>query len=144
MKPAAALVVALALAGLAAGCGDGTTCNTVAADVGDLCLPDAIAPGNEAVIEVRELCGPGCAQQPGCGAQLENGQLVLDVHEDVCTGGFGPSCQYNPCQTRIVRCRLPALVEGDYAVVAPGSPGRVVHVRTGGQSSCSLPANQIP
>ena len=60
------------------------------------------------------------------------------------TGGFGPNCTLNPCQTRIVRCRLPALAAGDYTVVAPGSPLRIVHVRDGGQSSCSLPANQIP
>jgi hypothetical protein len=141
MRLAAALVFALALALPATGCGDGTTCNTVAADVGEICLPDSIAPGNESVIEVRELCGPGCAQQPGCDAQLENGQLILDVHEDVCSGGFGATCQFNPCQRRIVRCRLPALAEGDYAVVAPGSPAQILHVRTGGQGSCSLPVN---
>lgn len=141
MRPVATLLL---VAALAFGCGDGTTCKSIAADVGEICLPDTLAPGSEAVIEVRELCGPGCAQAPGCGAQLSNGQLVLDVHEDVCTGGFGPGCTLNPCQTRIVRCRLPALVEGDYTVVAPGSPGRIVHVRAGGLSSCSLPANQIP
>ena len=141
MRSAAALLVAC-LAGTA--CGDGTTCNTIAAEVGSICLPDSLAPGNESVIEVRELCGPGCAQQPGCGAVLSNGQLVLDVHEDICTGGFGRSCTLDPCQTRIVRCRLPALAAGDYTVVAPGSPLRILHVRDGGQSSCRLPANQIP
>lgn len=151
MKPPSALVVrslarlaSLVLLAASLGCGDGTTCNTIAADIGAICLPDAIAPGNEAVIELRELCGPGCAQQPGCDAQLFNGQLVLDVHEDVCTGALAPSCALNPCQTRTVRCRLPALPAGDYTVVAPGSPSRVMRVRDGGQSSCSLPTNQIP
>lgn len=137
---------ALLIAGLlcAAGCGDGTTCNTVAADVGAICLPAAIAPRTESVIEVREQCGPGCAQTPACGAQLNDGQVILDVHEEVCTGGFGPSCTFNPCQTRVVRCRLPSLAAGDYTLVAPGTPARVLHVRDGGQSTCSLPANQIP
>lgn len=141
MKPSAALLLALSLF---LGCGDGTTCNTIAVDLGAICLPDAIAPGNESVIEVRELCGPGCAQTPGCGALLYNGQLVLDVHEDVCTGGFGVSCALKACQTRTVRCRLPALAEGDYALVAEGNPGRILHVRAGGQRSCSLPAGQLP
>lgn len=141
MRPAATLLLATALA---SGCGDGTTCKTIVADLGEICLPDTLAPDTEAVIDVRELCGSSCAQQPGCGAQLFNGQLVLDVHEEVCSGGFGSSCTLGSCQARIIRCRLPALVAGEYTVVAPGIAGRVLRVQPGGQSHCSLPTTQIP
>ena len=133
---------ALAAALLCAGC-DNQGCKTVAADVGALCLPDTIASGTAASIDVQELCGVGCARQPGCTASFTNGQVVLELHEDVCNDSFTFECARQPCQQRTTRCRLPALSAGDYALVASGSPTRLIRVREGGQGSCSLsPARQ--
>lgn len=135
----------LALAAAACAACDSQSCNTRSADVGEACLPDTIAAGQEAVIDVRELCGRDCSLNPGCTASLVNGQVTLDFHEDVCSQGTTFACQSALCTQRTARCRLPALQAGDYTLVGPGGFTRLLHVRPGGQSSCNLPVtSQAP
>ena len=121
---------------LLAACGDVITCNDVTVDVGDACLPDALAPSISSVIELRELCGPGCSGVPTCTALWRNGQIYLDISQQICNDQASAACIDQGCQTRIMRCELPALNAGVYTLRIPGAPARVLKVETGGQSSC--------
>ena len=129
------LVSLAALALLAPAC-DSNSCNTVTADVGALCIPSTLAPDRQLLIDVRELCGKGCSGNPSCDAFLRNGQVVLDVHQDVCQETSLFQCIAAGCAQRIIRCTLPNLQEGDYALVAPGVTIQLLRVRAGGQVSC--------
>jgi hypothetical protein len=129
------LVSLAALALLAPAC-DSNSCSTVAADVGALCIPGTLAPNRQLLIDVRELCGKGCSGLPSCDAFLRNGQIVLDVHQDVCQETALYPCIALGCVQRVVRCTLPNLQEGDYALVAPGATLQLLHIRAGGQVSC--------
>src|SRR5437867_11289540 len=104
MPRTSALLAALAL--LAPAC-DSNTCNTVAATVGEVCDQGPLAAEREVVIEVRELCGKGCSGMPSCDAFLRNGQVVLDMHQDVCQESSFYQCIALGCVRRVVRCTLP-------------------------------------
>jgi hypothetical protein len=136
MPRMSALLAALAL--LAPGC-DTNTCETVASDVGELCNQGALAADRQLVIEVRELCGKGCSGQPSCDAFLRNGQVVLDVQQEVCQETTFYQCIALGCVRRVIRCTLPDLHEGDYTLVAPGTAVQLLRVRAGGQASCRFP-----
>jgi len=123
---------------LLAACGDVITCDTQTADVGLICLPPALAPDISSVIELRELCGRGCSHTPSCTALFRGGQVVLDVSQDVCTDTQTASCIDLGCQQRVMRCALPALTTGVYTLQAPGLPAQLLHVQSGGQSTCLL------
>ena len=131
-----ALFLALAFQ-LLAGCSS-DSCRTITADVGALCLPPSAAAGQETVIEVRELCGPGCSHDPNCTAFLRNGQVVLTIEQDLCSEAAFQQCVQIQCVQRVVRCRLPSLAPGDYAIVAPGAPLQLLHVAPGGQAACQF------
>ena len=125
----------LALAAVA--CDNTDSCDTRTADVSDICLPAAVAPGIPSVVDVREMCGIGCTGAPSCTALVRNGQVFLDVNQDVCVSATSSqSCLDLGCQRRVMQCTLPALPEGDYTLVPPGSPSRTIHVQSGGASSC--------
>ena len=124
----------------AAACNDGNNCNTVTDDLGDLCLPPALAPGISSVVEVRELCGGGCTGTPSCTAFYRGGQVTLDVSQDVCSDSTTAGCIVLGCQQRIVRCVLPALSAGDYTLTVPGGPSRLLRVAAGGSASCRFTA----
>lgn len=128
-------LLCVALLSLAA-CSDIISCQTQTADVGDVCLPDPLAPGIAAVIEIRESCGRGCSRQPSCQALFVNSQVVLDVTQDVCTDSQTAACIDLGCQQRVMRCQLPALNAGTYVLQVPGGPSRLLQVSAGGQSSC--------
>ena len=132
--------MALFLALLAAACNEGVTCNTQNADVGDLCIPGAIAPDLPSVLDVKELCGLGCGAAPSCSALFRNGQVVLSLDQDVCNTDLTSACLDQGCLQRVMHCDLPALSTGDYALVVPGGPLRVLHVAAGGSASCRFPA----
>jgi hypothetical protein len=123
---------------LAAACSDNQNCNTVTANLGDLCIPGALAPDLGAVIDVREQCGLGCTSPPSCSALFDNGQVVLQTAQDVCSASQTAVCLDMGCQQRIVRCTLPALPAGDYTMVVPGGPPRTLHFAPGGVASCRL------
>lgn len=130
-------LAAAALLFCAAACIDnGVTCDTGTADVGEICLPQTLAPGLAAVVQARELCGRGCSGLPACTALLRNAQVVLDIEQDVCTDTLTTDCLAEDCQQRIIPCVLPALNPGDYPLLAPGLPARLLHVAAGGQASC--------
>jgi hypothetical protein len=131
----------LLLAALAGAACSTDTCRTLTADVGDMCLPDALASDLQLVIEVRELCGRGCSNLPACTVLLTNGQLLLDMKQDVCNEALFFPCTGVPCLHRSVRCKLPSLHAGDYTLLAPGSPAQLVRVRAGGVASCRFPDN---
>ena len=114
-------------------------CNDIVTDVGDICLPTAVAPEIESSIDIRELCGPGCTRQPSCNATLRNGSVVLDVSQELCSDAFSFSCAAAPCLQRLVRCKLPALTPGDYTLIAPGAPKRLLKVAPGGTPTCRFP-----
>jgi hypothetical protein len=133
---ACCLVLALALV---AGC-NSSNCDTITADVGELCLPLTVAPDSELVIELREMCGRRCSHTPSCTAFTRNGQVVLDVQQEICGDAYYGQCTVEQCIQRVIRCRLPALRAGDYPLVAPGSPVQLLRVREGGQASCRFPA----
>lgn len=128
------------LALLAAACNDGVTCDTTRADLGELCLPSTIAPDIPAELQVRELCGPGCADLPSCDAVYRNGQVVLQTEQEVCSTSFNSNCIDQGCQQRTIRCVLPALPAGDYTLLVPGGPSRTIRVAAGGSASCRFPA----
>jgi hypothetical protein len=132
MRSGLACAALLALAG----CNDVVSCETVTADVGLVCLPDAFAPDVSSVIEARELCGKGCSGNPACTALFTGGRVVLDVTQDLCTDAQSAACIDQGCLTRLMRCELPALPAGDYTIAVPGGPSQLIHVRAGGQSSC--------
>lgn len=124
---------------LVAACSNVVTCVTQTADIGEICLPaPAFAPGISSVIELRELCGRGCSQPPACTALFRGGELVLDVTQDVCTDTQSSSCIDEGCQQRLMQCALPPLNAGVYTLRAPGAPPQLIHVQSGGQSSCRL------
>jgi hypothetical protein len=132
------VVVFLAL--LAAACNEGVSCNTVNADVGDLCIPGSIAPDIPLVLDVRELCGLGCGTPPSCSALFRNGQVVLSLDQDVCNTDLNGICLDQGCLQRVMHCNLPALSAGDYTLVVPGGRPRVLHVAAGGNATCRFPA----
>jgi hypothetical protein len=127
-----------ALALLCAACSsNGATCDTKTDDLGEICLPAQIAPGIPAQFDVRELCSPGCSSNPSCSALFINGAVVLDVENDVCSDQLtSATCVAMGCLQRTVRCDLPALGAGDYPLIVPGGPPRLLRVRPGGSSSC--------
>jgi hypothetical protein len=129
-----------ALALLAAACGNGVTCDTRTDDVGEVCIPSTIAPGIPSQIDVRELCSPGCTDPANCSALFRNGSVVLDVEQDVCSDSFTSSCVALGCQQRTVRCTLPPLAAGQYALIIPGGPPHLLRVQPGGSSSCRFPS----
>jgi hypothetical protein len=125
---------------LCASCSDNSdVCNDISPDIGALCMPRTLAPGITAAIQVRELCGRGCSDPPTCTAVFRNSQVVLDVTQTVCNSQLAAGCEIKGCQTRVLPCALPALNEGDYTLVVPGAPLRVLHVVDGGDASCRLP-----
>lgn len=126
---------AVAIALCAAACSD-QNCNTSVVDVSEICVPQSLAPGLEADIDVRELCGLGCSGAPSCSALFRNAQVLLDTQQDVCQESLTANCALQGCQQRVVRCKLPALGPGDYVVSASGGVNRVLHVEAGGSSSC--------
>jgi hypothetical protein len=117
---------------------DGDSCNSGTSDIGALCLPRPLAPGIVAAIQVRELCGRGCSENPSCTAVFRDSQVVLDMQQTTCTSQLSAACVILGCQTRVIPCALPALNEGDYTLVVPGGPAQILHVADGGQSSCFL------
>ncbi len=120
----------------AAACSDGTTCDTKTDDVGEICLPAQLAPGIPVQLDVRELCSPGCSGAPSCSALYSNGAVVLDVEQDICSDILTASCVAAGCMQRIVTCDLPALSAGDYSLIVPGGPPRLLRVQPGGSSTC--------
>jgi hypothetical protein len=127
---------ALFLALGAAACGNTISCQDQTDDLGALCLPGTVAAGIPATVEVRELCGLACTGVPGCTALLRNGQVVLDVRQEVCSDSATASCLNQGCQHRTIDCVLPALPAGDWTLIVPGGPARLIHVAGGGDSSC--------
>jgi hypothetical protein len=131
---------ACALLLLLVACSDTQTCDTLAADLGDLCIPGTLAPNLAAVVDVRESCGPGCTDTPTCSALFVNGQIVVQTFQDVCPSTTQtPTCLDMGCQQRVFPCTLPALPAGDYTMTVPGSPPRSLHFANGGVASCRLP-----
>jgi hypothetical protein len=134
-----ALAVAT-IAGLcvsAPGCSN-TTCTSLTPIPGAICLPDTIAPDQGAVIEVREACGQ-CSSYPSCDTSLRDGAVYLDLHSELCSDA-SIFCPSSPCQQRLIRCTLPSLAEGNYALIAPGNQQRLLRVKPGGVSSCTFTA----
>jgi hypothetical protein len=129
-----------ALLFLAAACSDGNICDTRTDDVGDLCIPATISPDIPSVVEVRELCAPACSGAPSCTALFVNGQVVLDVQQDVCSDSLNPSCLALGCRQRVMTCVLPALPAGQYRLSAPGGSARLLRIASGGTSSCRFVA----
>jgi hypothetical protein len=130
-------VLSLAALGFASVRCDSTSCTDRAPDVGALCLPATVQPDQTSVIEVREACGL-CSSTPQCETRLIDGEVLVDVHAQLCNDG-SVTCDTNLCLQRIVRCTLPSLPEGDWPLVLPGNQVRVMRVRQGGVSSCQLP-----
>lgn len=124
---------------LLAACSDVVSCDTVTADIGQVCLPDSFAPDVASVIELRELCGKGCSGAPTCTALFSGGRVVLDVSQDVCSDTRSSSCIDLGCQHRVMRCALPPLPAGQYTLAVPGGVTRLLRVASGGQSSCRFP-----
>jgi hypothetical protein len=120
-------------------CSDtGDICEDGAADVGELCVPTPMAPGNIAVIQVQELCGRGCSDLPTCTALFRNAQVTLDVSHTTCESQLSAACESLGCLQRIIPCTLPQLNEGQYPLVIPGAPLQLLRVQDGGTSICRL------
>ncbi|HET7788614.1 MAG TPA: hypothetical protein VFL36_21750 [Myxococcales bacterium] len=132
--------LAIAAALSAAACTD-STCDTGVVDVSEVCLPAPAAPGLSLVVDVRESCGRGCSGVPSCTALLRNAQITLTVEQDVCQETLTQECLNRACEQRVIPCQLPSLNEGDYVISAPGSASRVLHVQSGGASTCRLVAD---
>ncbi len=126
--------IALAAALCAAACSD-QNCNTGIVDVSEICIPQSLAPGLGAELDVRELCGLACSGVPSCTALFRNAQVLLDTEQEVCQDQI-LGCTTRACEQRVIRCKLPALNPGDYVVSASGGVDRVLHVEVGGSSSC--------
>jgi hypothetical protein len=127
----------LALALFAAACtSNGDSCDDIPADLGDVCVPDSIAPGLTAIIEVRELCGNACSDIPTCTAVFRNAQVTLDTSLNYCVSSQTARCLQAGCQQRVIPCALPSLNAGDWTLNVPGGPPRLLRVADGGQSSC--------
>ena len=134
-----ALPLAAALATALCACTDtGDICDSGTSAVGELCVPGTIAPGITTSIQMRELCGRGCSDLPSCTAVFRNAQVVLNTDQTVCASQLSGPCLSLGCLTRLIPCALPALSEGDYTLVVPGGPDQILHVRSGGSSSCRL------
>src|ERR1700674_5286564 len=129
-----------ALLFLAAACSNGLVCDTRTDDVGDLCIPATISPDIPSVVEVRELCAPACSGAPSCTALFVNGQVVLDIQQDVCSDSLTSACLALGCRQRVMTCVLPALPAGQYRLSAPGGSARLLRIAIGGASSCRLVA----
>lgn len=135
LAPSALAVCAAAL--LSGACS--SNCNNLSVDIAAACLPAVAAQDSAIAIQVREACGTNCAGPPQCTAVLDSGALVLDMTEDQCPDPLS-NCAQMPCQQRVIGCRLPPLGAGDYPVIVPGSPSRLLRVRaSGGAVSCTLP-----
>jgi hypothetical protein len=132
--------IAIAAALCAAACSD-SQCDTGTVDVSELCLPAPAAPGIPLVVDVRESCGRGCSDIPSCTALLRNAQVTLTVEQDVCQQTLTQECLNRACEQRVVPCQLPSLNEGDYVISAPGGVSRLLHVQSGGTSTCRFPAD---
>lgn len=130
------LAAAAALVFTSACVDNGDSCDTRIVDVGDVCIPAAIAPGIPSVVEVRELCGNGCSTMPSCTALMRNAQVVLDVSQDICLSFQAANCLDQGCIQRVMPCTLPSLNEGRYTLDVPGGPSRTLFVQAGGVSSC--------
>src|SRR5258708_4247637 len=128
--------VCAALLLFSAACSDGTSCDTKTDDVGEVCLPALLAPGMPSQLDMRELCSPGCSGVSSCSALFSNGAVVLDVEQDVCSDSFTATCVAAGCMQRIVTCSLPPLSAGDYSLIVPGVPPRLLRVQPGGSSTC--------
>jgi hypothetical protein len=131
------ILAALCFAVSVAAC-NGSPCNTVETQIGDVCEPAAVAANVQSVVDVRESCGTTCAQRPSCTAILLSGSLYLTLREDQCSDTV-QACIASPCNHNVVSCTIPALGVGDYPVVVSGGLGSVLHVREGGVSGCHLP-----
>jgi hypothetical protein len=75
---------------------------------------------------------------PTCTAVFRNSQVVLDISQTNCISQFASNCLAQGCLTRVIPCTLPELGSGDYTLIVPGGPNRLLHVAGGGQSSCRL------
>jgi len=60
----------------------------------------------------------------------------LSVEQEVCSDTLTADCVVLGCQQRVIRCQLPSLGSGDYAVIVPGGASRVLRVADGGVSDC--------
>ena len=132
--------IAIAAALCAAACTD-SQCDTGVVDVSEVCLPAPAAPGLPLVVNVRESCGRGCSGVPTCTALLRNAQVTLAVEQDVCQETLTQECLNRACEQRVVPCQLPPLNEGDYVISAPGGASQLLHVQSGGASTCRLQAD---
>ncbi len=121
---------------LAVACDNGDPCDTGTAQVGDVCLPATLAPDLPSVLEVRELCGNPCSGPPTCTALFRNGAVALDAQQEICASQQTSGCLQSGCRSAVMRCVIPALPAGNYALNLPGSPARLLRVAPGGQSSC--------
>jgi len=132
---AAAALASLCVAG--AGC-DSVSCNSITPATGSLCVPGVLQPNQNSSIEVREECGL-CSTVPSCEAILRDGAVFLTLHSQVCSDA-PQNCAQQDCPQRVVRCVLPSLAIGTYALVVAGNQNYVLNVAEGGLSSCKLPA----
>ena len=140
MKRSSPAIAACAAFAIALVCSCSSDCNNVDVDIGAACLPELAAANLGLLIQVRESCGMNCARTPGCTAVLRSGAVVLELSEDQCPN-LSIGCSQMLCQERVVSCKIPALTEGDYPVVIPGTASRVLRVRDGATlRSCTLPA----
>jgi hypothetical protein len=131
------LLAFLPAALLATGC-DTVTCRNVNPGVSASCLPDVVDVDREVRIELRETCGRNCARNPTCRATLSNGVVVLDVEEQECSDVLVNLCSVQPCQQRVLGCKLPPLPAGTYTLRAVGLADQLIQVRAGGLAGCQL------
>jgi hypothetical protein len=133
--------VTYAIVLLCAACtSNGDSCDDIPADLGELCIPNVIAPNLTANVQVRELCGNFCSDVPTCTAVFRNAQLYLDTDLNYCLSSQSSSCLNVGCLHRTIKCALPAMQEGEYTLVIPGGTLRTLKVQAGGQSACAFPA----
>jgi hypothetical protein len=123
------------LCAAAPGCST-VSCTDLSPIPATVCVPDLVAPDQGAVIEMREACGQ-CSTQPTCDATLRNGAVYVDLHSEICSD-VAITCPSTPCLQRVVRCTLPALGAGSYALIVPGNQQYLLRVQSGGVSSCTL------
>jgi hypothetical protein len=136
-----AVHLCLALVLLCAACtSNGDTCDDVPADLGDLCIPGTVAPNLTTNVQVRELCGNPCSDLPTCTAVFRDAQLYLDTNLNYCLSSQSASCLVGGCLHRTLSCALPAMKEGEYALIIPGGALRTIKVQQGGASACQFPA----
>lgn len=110
-------------------------CEDYGAELGDACLPQAMASNTELEIEVREACGSSCSEPPDCAAKLELDEITVVVSQRMCQESCEPT---SVCEYRATTCLLPALPPGDYMVNLPGLGRRPLHVQPGARASCFL------